>query len=95
MTRDYKPGMTLNPGEGFELDAGAILPPDVAELVRRGQLKLETRQGPQVEYAPGKYRIEVLILLDGRPFGTFGVSYEFPSRWQLFKLWLKKLKADS
>lgn len=60
----------------MELDVSAFLPPDVVELIRRGQLSVAIEQLPAVEYLPGKCYSEFVILLNGEPYRIGSIQFE-------------------
>ncbi len=85
--KKFTPGMTLAPGEAAGVQFPILLPPGAGELVDRGQLTLETKQGPIGETAPGRYYRDVEIILGGKLFGAVRLEWETKplTFWQKFK----------
>jgi hypothetical protein len=75
-------GITLGPGEQISLPIDLQFDPEMQELINRGIVTLEIRQGPTTQTSETHYLMEFTVLLDGRPYRTGVIEWDsVPVSW--------------
>src|SRR5712691_8428876 len=57
------------------LDVEIPFSADIADKLEQGKMAVSFREGPITQPAPGKFQREVLMCLDGQPYGLLEVTW--------------------